>query len=335
MDNLPSVAVCIPTFNQAQYLRKSVLSACHQTHKNVEVWVSDNSSTDETPTIMVDLCQEFSQIRYYRQSKNLGAVGNQNWVLQQPETDFIVRLDSDDIITPDYVETLITSINKYPDAGFAHSAVQEIGEFGEKLNIRRCLWRQEFQNPEECLLDLAADARFCPTIMYKSSALKKVRFYDERVSYAVDYDLSVRLADAGYGNVYVDTTLVYFRLWSGLNNLRLKRKVTHLQDLVFIYNKVLLPAFQRRGMSTQIINRCRSKTALIHSIYCFSPNVNTVERGELVDLLRKLSDAPRLRVRLWLLGVGLYPLFIRWEKIDSKLKIYVKHLLLKYSKISL
>jgi hypothetical protein len=155
------------------------------------------------------------------------------------------------------------------------------------------------------------------------------------VAYAVDYDLSVRLADAGYGNVYVDTTLVYFRLWSGLNNLRLKRKVTHLQDLVFIYNKVLLPAFQRRGMSTQIINRCRSKTALIHSIYCFSPNVNTVERGELVDLLRKLSDAPRLRVRLWLLGVGLYPLFIRWEKIDSKLKIYVKHLLLKYSKISL
>ncbi|NEP29786.1 glycosyltransferase family 2 protein, partial [Moorena sp. SIO3I6] len=80
MQDMKPVAICIPTYNQAQYLWESVGSACGQTYPNVEVWVSDDASTDETPEVMAQLCQQFPQVRYYRQPKNLGMAANNNWV---------------------------------------------------------------------------------------------------------------------------------------------------------------------------------------------------------------------------------------------------------------
>lgn len=333
MEYLPSVAICIPTFNQAKYLKQSVMSACQQTYSKIEIWVSDNASTDETSKVMSDLCMNFSNINYYRQVKNLGAVGNQNWVLRQPKTDFIVRLDSDDILAPNYVEVLLSALLEYPKAGFAHSSTQEINEEGEKLQLRRFLGRPKFKSFDNSLIDLAADARFCPIMMYRLSALRKVNFYDERVAYAVDYDLSVRLADAGYGNVYIDIPLVYFRLWNDNDNYRIKRKATHLKDLIHIYDKSLEPAFERHKLDQQIVHYYRTKTALIHSVVCFAPIFTLEERKELIDLLKQLSNAPALRFRLWILELGFYPILSSFQIIVSDVKSLIRRLLyrLKHS----
>lgn len=97
---MAKVAICIPTYNQAKYLLESVSSACGQTHPNVEVWVSDDASTDHTPQIMAEL-SHLPQVRYHRHPHNLGIAANNNWLLSQPKTEFIVRLDSDDILSPD------------------------------------------------------------------------------------------------------------------------------------------------------------------------------------------------------------------------------------------
>jgi glycosyltransferase involved in cell wall biosynthesis len=107
MQEKPSVAICIPTYNQAQYLPESVGSACRQNYENVEVWVSDDASTDDTPQVMAQLCQQFPQVRYYRQPKNMGIAGNNTWLMSQPTTEFIIRLDSDDVLKPHYVQTLV------------------------------------------------------------------------------------------------------------------------------------------------------------------------------------------------------------------------------------
>ena len=133
----PSVAVCIPTYNQSQYLREAVLSVCAQTYPGIEIWVSDDASTDDTPEVMAELCQQYPQIHYYRQPHNLGIAKNNNWLLRQPQTDLIVRLDSDDRLLPHYVATFVPLFQQYPEAGYGHAWVQEISETGEYLAVRR------------------------------------------------------------------------------------------------------------------------------------------------------------------------------------------------------
>jgi glycosyltransferase involved in cell wall biosynthesis len=334
MAELPSVAICIPTFNQAQYLIKSVTSACCQTYPNIEVWVADDASTDETPEVMAQLCQKFSQLHYYRQPKNLGIAGNNTWLLNQPKTEFIVRLDSDDLLMPNYVETLVALLQKYPEAGYAHNAVQEINEFGDNRSIRRVSRSQEMQNAEDALRSSVTGYRVAANIcMFRSKVLQELRFYEDRPEFVEDYDLSVRIADAGYGNVYTDQILASYRVWTDVKKARSKRKHLQLKGYIRIFEESLLPAFQRRGWDTKILEQQRRKFAIIHSAYCFLPIFNQAERAELIDLLMKLGDSPALRLRLLLLSWGLAPIFEWQHHTELRLKGIVKGWLNKLTSV--
>lgn len=325
MQELPRVAVCIPTYNQAQYLVHSVGSACRQTYPNVEVWVSDDESTDETPEVMAQLCQQFPQVHYYRQPQNLGIAGNNTWLLSQPTTDFIVRLDSDDVLMPNYVKTLVTLLQQYPQTGYAHNAIQEIDEYGNNRSVARVTRKEEFQNSEEALLAAVSGYRVAANIcMFRSKALRELRIYEGRPEFVEDYDLAVRMADAGYGNVYSDEILACYRVWTDVKKARSKRKHLQLKGYIRIFDESFLPAFERRGWDTKLLQKQRRKLAILHSAYCFLPIYNQVERAEHVVLLKKLGDSPLLRLRLLALSLGLAPFFEWQHHTELKLKGVVK-----------
>ncbi|AFZ13615.1 glycosyl transferase family 2 [Crinalium epipsammum PCC 9333] len=325
MQTTPSVAICIPTFNQAQYLPMSVGSACQQTYQNIEVWVSDDASTDETPHVMTQLCQQFPQVSYYRQPQNLGIVGNNNWLLSQPKAEFIIRLDSDDLLMPNYVERLVNLLECYPDAGYAHAAVQEINEYGDKQGIRQLARTEEFRKAETELRAAVSGFRMAANVaMFRSDALRKLSFYEGRPEYTEDYDLIVRMADAGYGNVYTNEVLACYRVWTDASTVRPRRKSLELQGMIRIYEESLLPAFQRRGWDTQIITQKRRQLALIHSAFCYRPLFTEAERNELIELVKKLGDSPALQFRLLTLRWGLSPFFEWRYSTELKLKRLVK-----------
>jgi hypothetical protein len=331
MPELPSVAVCIPTYNQAQYLIHSVGSACHQTYPNVEVWVSDDGSTDETPQVMEQLCQQFPQVHYYRQSKNLGIAGNNTLLMSQPKTEFLVRLDSDDVLLPNYVEKLVALLQKYPEAGYAHTAIQEIDEYGKNRSMSRVARKEEFQNSQEALLAAVPGYRVAANIvMFRTKPLQELRYYEGRPEFVEDYDLSVRIADAGYGNVYADEILAKYRVWTDVKKTRSKRKHLQLKGYIQIFEESFLPAFQRRGWDTKVLEKQRRKLAILHSAYCFLPIFNETERAELIALLKKLGNSPALQLRLFALSLGFAP-FFEWQlHTELKLKGIVKDWLSKF-----
>lgn len=335
MPRIPSVAVCIPTYNQAQYLIHSVSSAYSQTYPNVEVWVSDDGSTDETPQVMKQLCQKFPQLHYYRQPKNLGIAGNNTWLMSQPKTDFIVRLDSDDVLVPHYVEKLVALLQQYPEAGYAHTAIQNIDEYGNNLAIARVARKQEFQNADEALMAAISGYRVAANIlMFRTEALQQLKYYEGRPEFVEDYDLSVRMADAGYGNVYADEILAQYRVWTDVKKTRSKRKHLQLKGYIRIFEESFLPAFQRRGWDTKVLEKQRRKMAILHSAYCFLPMFNKEEQAELVTLLQRLGNSPLLQLRLLVLSLGLAPFFEWQHHTELKLKGIVKDWLSKLKESS-
>ena len=56
--NKPLVSVCIPTYNKARYLRKSLDSIINQTYGNLEIIISDNASPDNTEEIIKSFTDE-------------------------------------------------------------------------------------------------------------------------------------------------------------------------------------------------------------------------------------------------------------------------------------
>lgn len=309
----PTVAVCIPTYNQSQYLSQAVLSACNQTYPDVEVWVADDASTDETPAIMAALRQQYPQVRYHRQPQNCGIAENSSWLLRQPKTEFVVRLDSDDLLAPEYVDTLVNLAVQYPNAGYAHTAVQEIGKGGELRRIRRVARSTGFQDGETALRASVSGYRTAANIlMFRAEVLRELNFYEGRPEFTEDYDFAVRMADAGYGNVYVDRTLASYRVWADDEGKRAKRKKIQLEGYIRIFDESMIPAFQRRGWNTQPIVRQRRRLAELNAAYCCSPRFSLAERTELIALLVQLGDSPSLRARLIVTRVGLGFIF-EWQ----------------------
>ena len=79
-DKQPLLSICIPTWNRAKYLRISLESFLKQLRgidrQEVELFVSDNCSDDETPTVVKEYVQKGLPITYNRNEENLGASGN-------------------------------------------------------------------------------------------------------------------------------------------------------------------------------------------------------------------------------------------------------------------
>lgn len=331
--NSSSVAICIPTYNQAPYLAQAVRSACAQTYRDAtgappEIWLSDDASTDETPQVVAQLQAEFPQLRAFRQQTNLGMSGNPRWVIRQPRTDYIVKLDSDDVLFPDYVSELVAQLQAQPRAGYGHCAVEQIDEESDVIRVRRLARATGFQDADEALRGSVRGYRVAANIcIFRRAVLEEVDFYKTDMAFCDDWDLSVRLADAGWGNVYCEQILAQYRVWEDSDQVRPRRKLDEVEGNIRVFEEALAPAFARRHWDISPLTARRRAQALIHASVLDSPLFEPAQRQRLARLLRTLGDSPRLRVRMRLMRAGYGPLLRGQMNLKNAARDRVKTLL--------
>lgn len=326
----PSVAICIPAYNQARFLRGAVESAWSQEYDGaLEVWVADDASTDDTAAVLATLEREDDRLRAIRQPTNLGLAGNVSSLMRSPRTDYLVRLDCDDELCPRFVSGLVNLMSSNSDAGYAHSGVLELDRDGRTGERRQLARSTGFQPADDALRASVSGYRTVANIlMFRREALERLDFYDGRPESAEDYDLAVRMADAGYGNVYLDQPLAKYRVWEDDGGARSRRKALQLEGYLRIFRESMEPAWERRGWDTRPVRRQRQWLAVHHCAHCFGSQYTSEERRQLVSLLRELGDGPRLRLRIKLCELGLGPELEKAShlrgRVKSRLKAAVK-----------
>ena len=90
----PTVSIIIPCYNQAHYLGQTIESALKQSYSCVEVIVVNDGSTDNTALVA---SRFLSQIGYVEQT-NAGLSAARNSGLERATGDYVVFLDSDDLV---------------------------------------------------------------------------------------------------------------------------------------------------------------------------------------------------------------------------------------------
>lgn len=88
--NKPSLlSICIPTYNRDYMIRETLKLLCPITRLyNVNIYISDNASSDNTSTIVKEYVEKYSNIVYVRQKENLGPDKNFEYVLKMPTTKY-------------------------------------------------------------------------------------------------------------------------------------------------------------------------------------------------------------------------------------------------------
>ena len=124
------VSIGIPTFNRLAGLRRALESAQKQDYPNIEIIISDNSSTDGTRTYCMSVRDEDSRVRYMRQDTNVGPERNFASVLEAARGELFVWLADDDWMDTNYVSTCANHLINNPDfvlaAGHAQYAETEV-----------------------------------------------------------------------------------------------------------------------------------------------------------------------------------------------------------------
>ncbi len=115
MTERPKVSVLIPTYNREGYLDAAITSALAQTYSPVEVVVSDNASTDRTAEVVGRHLGD-PRLRYYRNDRNIGMVGNWRKAVHEYLTGdyFLILSDDDFLIDSAYLADAVDLIMRNP-----------------------------------------------------------------------------------------------------------------------------------------------------------------------------------------------------------------------------
>ncbi|QIR13943.1 glycosyltransferase family 2 protein [Shewanella aestuarii] len=113
--SLPKVSIGMPVFNGGEYIADAIESILNQTFTDYEIIISDNCSNDTTGKICQHYAQNDSRIRYIKQSSNIGAEANFNFVFKQSVAKYFMWAAVDDIRSPKFLEVNYQFLNNNLD----------------------------------------------------------------------------------------------------------------------------------------------------------------------------------------------------------------------------
>jgi glycosyltransferase involved in cell wall biosynthesis len=129
---MPRVSCIIPNFNYARYLRTAIDSALAQTHREIEVIVIDDGSTDGSAEVLRGYGD---RVRWFGQP-NRGVSAARNRGIQEARGEFIGFLDADDAWHPRKIELQLALTNDR-EVGLVHCWVREVDADGEPIALVR------------------------------------------------------------------------------------------------------------------------------------------------------------------------------------------------------
>jgi len=110
--NNPLITVIVPIYNVEQFLPRCIESILCQTYNNIEIILSEDGSPDGCAVICDEYAKKDSRIIVIHKS-NGGLSDARNAGIEIAKGEYLTFIDSDDFITPDYVETLYNLCKKY------------------------------------------------------------------------------------------------------------------------------------------------------------------------------------------------------------------------------
>ena len=172
------VSIIIPAYNAEKYLCECLDSALNQTYTNVELIIVNDGSADKTKDILDHYVAQHENIKVIH-TENGGVSRARNIGLDNADGDYIMFLDSDDLLVPNAIEILmqdLTDSNADVAIGLMSNGTDNVKATIEETTL--CLW-QGTEAMEKSLEDSPFTYSSCAKL-YKRQILENVRFIEGR-----------------------------------------------------------------------------------------------------------------------------------------------------------
>lgn len=173
----PKVSVIVPCFNAEKTLATALTSLLAQSHRNLEILVADDCSTDNSVAIAQQFATRDRRVKLVQLTRNSGAYVARNTALQQASGDFITTHDADDWSHPQKIVLQVAALKQQPAA---MASVSHWVRCSADLQFQR--WRME----EGWIY------RNVSSLMFRREVFNRLGFWD-RVSVNADTEYYYRI----------------------------------------------------------------------------------------------------------------------------------------------
>ena len=240
------VSIGILCFNAENTISEAIKNAFKQSWKNKEIIVIDDCSNDNSHEV-IKKSKYFGELKYLRNSLNMGPAYSRNQVLKNCDGDFICFMDDDDISDKSRIVYQVESIynhgypykkeiisicgvtRKYP-SGYIKK-MRPIGSQGNTPQGDSYI-NYVFFNEREKGIDYGFGMPTCAMLLTKE-CFQKVGLFDENLRRVEDVDITVRFAKNNFIFVGLDKFLVIQNSTSGSD----KTPLVNLQSEINLIKK--------------------------------------------------------------------------------------------------
>jgi len=233
------VSVVIACRNCEEYISKCIDSILTQTHKNLEVLVCDDASTDSSIDILLEYEKKDKRIRVLKNFNNLMAAASRNRCIEISKGKYIVIQDADDFSTPDRITILLNYLEKNPEVSFISSAAYLFSTSDiqadsvmvkkkKKPTKKDFLWGLPFIHG---------------STMFRRECIIRIGGYRvvKETKRGQDYDMFMRMYAEGYHGININEPLYWIRAGGNL----IKKQILSSVKNEF---KIRMYGFKRLGL---------------------------------------------------------------------------------------
>jgi len=201
----PLISICIPTYNQVDYLKKILDSVLSQTFEDYEIIISDDSTNDDISDLSFSHPLK-EKIKYSKNEPSLGSPSNWNNALDKANGQYIKIIHHDDWLTDkDSLQKFISSFQKNPDASliFCASKTNDFKTYKNGIYEPSSKEIRQINRNPKCLL--IGNTIGAPSVIFFKKTQER---FDTNLKWLVDTDFYIRILKKG-PLIFIKEPLVY------------------------------------------------------------------------------------------------------------------------------
>lgn len=221
---MPRVSVIIPCYNQGHFVHDAVSSVLEQSWQDVEIIIVNDGSTDAATNQLLDTLQQPRTRAITTTNQGLAAARNNG--IREAQGEYILPLDADDRIGPNYLEKAIRLLDAQEKLGIVYCRARLFGSVETE-------WQLPVFSLEQMLLD---NVIFC-SALFRRKDWQQVGGYDESLLHGwEDYDFWLSLLELGRTVYQIPEILFYYRV-SADSMVRARPRQHKLETFARIFRK--------------------------------------------------------------------------------------------------